>query len=119
MLVRGRGPLCGRRTLMPAEGADHGHAFFRGRLRLGNLKRCLNEPGDVLLRPTKPPVPVGPRLGNAAELREQGVAPRSQQPVERGGFFGVRLPKQLDRRDGEHPVHEILGTTPRSDPASV
>ena len=44
---------------------------------------------------------------------------RLEQPIERSSLFGVRLAIQLYRYDGEPSVHQILGSSPRSDPPRI
>jgi hypothetical protein len=65
-------------------------------------------------------MPVRPRCPDTTKLGQKTVAWIGlEQPSQRFGTFGVRFGIELDDRDGELAVDEILGTSPRSDPPDV
>ena len=56
------------------------------------------------------------RLSDTAKFGQQRVAaPGREQPRQRLCLFGKRLEIMLENGDSEHPIHKVLGTTPRAD----
>ena len=95
--------------------ADHRDADLGCRLRVRDLESGPNQSVHVSRVPLEPPSPVRPRAPQAAKLGEKAVARTGlEQPSERRGTLGVRLGIELDDRDRELPVDEILGTSSRS-----
>ena len=80
----------------------------------------MDEPGDVALTPPQHALLVRLRLRDATKLGEQAMTGiGSEQPIERSSFLRVRLAIQLYRRDGELSVHQILGSSSRSDSSRI
>ena len=103
-----------------AKVAEHRNAGLRWWLELGDFKRRADEPVHLACVPLELALRAGPRRPNSTQFGEERVTGIGfEQPCERLRTFGVCLGKQLDHRDGELPVDQILSSASGSNAPNV